>query len=153
MSSKHHVHKGIPRPSSMTADSVMQTERKLAGEDEAPAWIDQGVLHLIKTLRAAESANDEYSPIVEEQTKYLKQALKFLQEDPQARYEFGTSIEGATRLVSLLRARSVSASLDARLKKFVDPLVDKVAASQLRRGGLGMQRTYGLSQQSEDTQA
>jgi hypothetical protein len=103
-----------------SANRILEMEESIAGVDAMPDVPNDGIFQLVKHIREAENHKDEWSPIIESELRFLKAALKLLMQDPLYNYRFGTSLQGAMKLVGILKARAAERDAEERLDKIVD---------------------------------
>ena len=94
---------------------------KLSGEDETPAAPSVALLQLITLIRKADDGKeDAWTPLVENELKHMRSAVKLLTSNPAIQLRFGNSLEGAMKLVGILKARASERSLESQIDSVVD---------------------------------
>jgi hypothetical protein len=126
-----------PSSSHISANELHNAAEKVSGEEKTAALPHLGMLHMIAEIRKADNplhAKDDWAPIVNDQLRFFKVALKLCTEQPAIGLEYGTTMEGAARLVAILKARAAEIDLeeaiDQKLKVEILPHtnINKVVA-------------------------
>ena len=118
MSSTQKIHAAAD-PS---ANDVLNFAEKLSGEDKEASAPSLGLLQLIVLIRKAEAGNktgETWTPLVENQLRYMKSAVQLINSDPMISMKFGNTLEGAMQLVGILKARASELEMEGRIDTVV----------------------------------
>ena len=116
---KIHVNERAADPS---ANDVLNFAEKLSGEDKEASAPSLGLLQLIVLIRKAEAGNKDgetWTPLIENQLRYMKSAVQLINSDPMIAMKFGNTLEGAMQLVGILKARASELEMEGRIDKVV----------------------------------
>lgn len=104
-----------------SANDVLKIAENLSGEDKEASVPSLGLLQLIILIRKAEAGNgdDAWTPLVENSLRHMKAAVRLINEDPLIAMKFGNTLEGAMKLVGILKARAGEKDLESRIDGIV----------------------------------
>lgn len=116
---KVHVSKKLENP---TANDVLRFAEDLSGESHEASAPSLGLLQLIVLIRKAEAGNgdDAWTPLVKNQLRHMKAAVRLLNENATLAMKFGNTLEGALKLVGILKARASEKELEDQIDDAVD---------------------------------
>ena len=119
-STKPHVpHAAKADPS---ANDYLNVAENISGVDQQSAAPSLGLLQLVVMIRKADTnVDDTWTPLVKNELRYMKAAVRLITEDPRIAIKYGSTLEAAMKLVGILKARAAEKDLDDRL----DPIVNE----------------------------
>lgn len=104
-----------------SADDLLEFSAKLTGEDQESSAPNLGLLKLIVEIRKADTEKkDTWSPLINAELRHMKAAVRLLSEQPMIALRFGHSLEGAMKLVGILKSRASEVEMEKQLEDVIN---------------------------------
>jgi hypothetical protein len=141
----------VPRASrasvNPSANDVLNFAEDLSGEDKEASVPSLGLLQLIVLIRKAEAGTeDSWTPLVKNQLRHLKAAVRLITEDELIALKYGNTLEAAMKLVGILKARASEKELDNRIDPVVEQEIEPYMPSKTIAPSSVFQRHKALSE-------
>jgi len=118
---------------SVSANEVLKFADVLSGENKEHSAPSLGLLQLVALIRKAEAgAEDSWTPLIENELRHMKAAVRLITEKPIIAIKFGNNLEAAMKLTGILKARASELEMEHQIDEIVeDELQDHTSSSIL----------------------
>lgn len=140
-----HVSDRAENPS---ANDVLKFAEELSGENNENSAPSLGLLQLVALIRKAEAGNkedDAWAPLVRNELRHMKAAVRLINESPIIALKFGNNLNAAMKLTGILKARASEKEMESQIDTIVDEeLVPNMSSKTIEPSSV----FFGRSQKS-----